>query len=472
MPGSPSIYLLITTDDHLPGLLQACLPEPVQLEVLAPDQLSRRRISVGTTATIFIDCLPPAKEFFWPSFLCDLPISLIMICAQGDIERVKMGVLHGAHSYITSPLSPPDVQRVVNQCCSELAAEVEDEQLPADEVLKSLGFHGMLGASPGVKSVFRLIQKISRSNSNVLIQGKSGTGKELVARAIHKLSARAGHPFIPVNCAAIPRELLESELFGYVKGAFTGAISDRLGRVEMADGGGLFLDEIGEMDALLQVKILRLIQDRTVEPLGWRQAAKKIDIRIICATNRDFEMAVREGVFREDLFFRLNVVPIQLPLLRQRPEDIPCLAEYFIRCQNEARSGLPVTDISPEAMLLLQSYPWPGNVRELENIIERIMVMKSGGSILPVDLPEKIVSMDRMIGKAENASRLPLTTIPAEGLSLKTEVGKLEKALIIQALQQSQGVKERAARLLKMNRTTLIEKIKRNRINADTLNDK
>jgi len=468
MPGSSPIYLLITTDDHLPGLLQACLPEPVKLEVLAPDQLSRRRIPVRST--VFVDCLPPAKEFFWPSYLRDLPISLIMICAQGDMERVKMGVLHGAHSYITSPLSPPDVQRVVKQCCSELALEVEDEQLPADEQLETSGFYGMLGVSSGMKSVFRLIQKISRSNSNVLIQGESGTGKELVARAIHNLSARAKHPFIPVNCAAIPRELLESELFGYVKGAFTGAIYDRPGRVEMADGGGLFLDEIGEMDALLQVKILRLIQDRTVEPLGWRQAAKKIDIRIICATNRDLEMAVREGDFREDLFFRLNVVPVQLPPLRQRPEDIPCLVEYFIHCQNEVRSGLPVTDISPEALLLLQSYPWPGNVRELENIIERIMVMKSGGSILPADLPEKIVSMGSMIGKAEKASRLPLTAIPAEGLSLKTEVSKLEKQLIVQALQQSQGVKERAARLLKMNRTTLIEKIKRNRINADTLN--
>lgn len=467
MPGSPSTYLLITTDNHLPDLLLACLPESVQLDVLAPDQLSRRKIAAGTV--VFVDCLPATKEFFWPSSLRDLPISLIMICAQGDMERIKMGVLHGARSYITSPLSSPAVQRVLDQCCAELLADDEAGQLPADEVLKSSGFHGMLGASSGMKSVFRLIRKISHSNSNILIQGESGTGKELVARAIHNLSARARHPFIPVNCAAIPRELLESELFGYVKGAFTGAISDRLGRVEMADGGGLFLDEIGEMDAFLQVKILRLIQDRTVEPLGWRQAAKKIDIRIICATNRDLETAVREGVFREDLFFRLNVVPVQLPPLRQRPEDIPCLVEYFIRCQNEICSGAPVTDVSPEAMLLLQAYPWPGNVRELENIIERIMVMKSGGSILPADLPEKIISMDNMAENPEKSSRLPLAKIPAEGLSLKTEVSKLEKELIVQALQQSQGVKERAARLLKMNRTTLIEKIKRNRINADSL---
>lgn len=470
MPGSPPIYLLLTTDDHLPALLQACLPAPVQLQVLAPDQLSRQRIPAG--AVVFVDCLSPAGEFFWPSFLRDLPISLIMICAQGDMERIKMGVLHGAHSYITSPLSPRDVQRVVEQCCRGLAAEVEDEQLPGDEQLKSSGFWGMLGISPGMKSIFRLIQKISRGNSNVLIQGESGTGKELVARAIHNLSARAAHPFIPVNCAAIPRDLLESELFGYVKGAFTGAISDRLGRVEMADKGVLFLDEIGEMDALLQAKILRLIQDRTVEPLGWRRAAKKVDIRIICATNRDLEKAVQEGDFRDDLFFRLNVVPVKLPPLRQRPEDIPCLVEYFIRCQNEVRAGLPVTDVSPEAMQLLQAYSWPGNVRELENIIERIMVMKSGGSILPADLPPKIISPEKMAAKSENGSRLPPGTIPAEGLSLKTEVSKLEKELIIRALQQSRGVKEKAARLLKMNRTTLIEKIKRNRINADVLNDK
>ena len=239
----------------------------------------------------------------------------------------------------------------------------------------------------------------------------------------------------------------------------------------MADGGGLFLDEIGEMDALLQVKILRLIQDRTVEPLGWRQAPKKIDVRIICATNRDLEAAVREGIFREDLFFRLNVVPVQLPPLRCRPEDIPVLVEYFIRRYHESYPDRSVTEISPEAMLLLQAYSWPGNVRELENIIERIMVMKSGGSILPADLPEKIVMMDDMAGTPQGSSRLPSATIPVEGLSLKTEVSKLEKELIIQALQQSQGVKERAARLLKMNRTTLIEKIKRNRINADILNE-
>ncbi len=469
MPGSSPSYLLVTRDDNLPDLLQACLPEAVQLEVMDPDQLSRRQVAAG--AIVFVDCLPVAKECFWPSFLRGLPISLIMICAQGDMERVKMGVLHGARSYITCPLSPPDVQRVIEQCCSELATNDEEEFLPADEELKTVGFYGMLGASAGMKAVFQLIRKISRSSSNVLIQGESGTGKELVARAIHSLSSRAGNPFIPVNCAAIPRDLLESELFGYVKGAFTGAISDRLGRVEMADGGGLFLDEIGEMDALLQVKILRLIQDRTVEPLGWRQAPKKIDIRIICATNRDLESAVQSGDFREDLFFRLNVVPVQLPPLRQRPEDIPCLVDYFIRRQNEMRSDSPVTGISPEALQLLQAYFWPGNVRELENIIERIMVMKTGTTILPADLPEKVVSMDGLKDKEGKASRFASTTIPAEGLSLKTEVSKLEKELIVQALQQSQGVKERAARLLKMNRTTLIEKMKRNRINADRLNE-
>ena len=209
MPGSSPIYLLITTDDHLPGLLQACFSEPVQLEVLAPDQLSRRQIPEGTA--VFVDCLPPVKEFFWPSFLRDLPISLIMICAQGDMERVKMGVLHGAHSYITSPFSPPEVQRVVSQCCRELAVKAEGEQLPADELLESSGFYGMLGASSGMKSVFRLIQKISRSNSNVLIQGESGTGKELFAHSIHNASNRRKMPFIRINCAALPEDILEAE---------------------------------------------------------------------------------------------------------------------------------------------------------------------------------------------------------------------------------------------------------------------
>ncbi|MBN2332635.1 MAG: sigma-54-dependent Fis family transcriptional regulator [Deltaproteobacteria bacterium] len=458
-------YVLISSKQQLSAQLQQCLPAGAPLAVFPPKKGLYKGLSEGVT--VFIDCLPdspisPDKDFFRP-FLRPGRLSLIMICEQGDLERVRQGILGGAHSYVTCPLSPVDVQRVIHQCIS-IAGELDNDiVLPDDQVLQTSGFQGMLGASTVMKKVYRLVSRISRSESTVLIQGESGTGKELVAKAIHSLGSRAEAAFIPVNCAAIPRELLESELFGYVKGAFTGALGDRIGRVEMAGGGVLFLDEIGEMEVLLQVKILRLLQERTIEPLGWRQSPKKVDVRIISATNKNLDDAVQQGDFREDLFFRLNVVPVQLPPLRDRLEDIPCLVDFFIGDHNRCRLGEPITGISREALQLLQAYRWPGNIRELENVIERVMVMKSGGLIMPTDLPEKVMAGDCGRDMA-GSGRWQSTSIPAEGVSLKGEVSQLEKDLILQALQQSQGVKEKAAKLLKMNRTTLIEKIKRNRI--------
>lgn len=311
-------------------------------------------------------------------------------------------------------------------------------------------FPVIVGKNRRMRETFSLIERVARTDSTVLILGESGTGKELVARAIHCRSARREGPFIAINCGALPEELLESELFGYVKGAFTGALRDKKGRFEMADGGTVFLDEVSEMSPALQVKLLRVLQQREFERVGDVKTIK-VDIRIIAATNRDLEAMVREGRFREDLYWRLNVIPIHLPPLRERKDDIPLLLSYFLRIFNEKRGGR-IEGFSPEAMDLLISYCWPGNVRELENLVERLVVLKGEGVVTPQDLPEKIR------GEGPKVDLWPLD----DGLDLSTAVNNLERQLILEALKRAGGVKSRAARILGIKRTTLIEKMKRN----------
>ncbi len=310
----------------------------------------------------------------------------------------------------------------------------------------------IIGKSPAIQRVFQLIEKVAPTESTVLILGESGTGKELVARAIHAKSRRREGPFIPVNCGAIPEELLESELFGYERGAFTGANRSKPGRFELAHGGTIFLDEIAEMSPKLQVKLLRILQERTVERLGSERAIP-VDIRIIAATNRDLEQEVAEGRFREDLYFRLNVIPIKLPPLRERKEDIPLLVEYFLArfCEREE---VPLKRFSEKALKRLVDYHWPGNVRELENLIERLVILTEGDLIEEDDLPDHI--------RASHPSTNPiLKEFPAEGFSLPQALREFEKSLILRALEASGGVKSRAAKLLGIKRTTLIEKMKR-----------
>ena len=310
----------------------------------------------------------------------------------------------------------------------------------------------IIGRSPAIKRVFRLIEKVAPTESTVLILGESGTGKELVARAIHQKSRRKDGPFIPVNCGAIPEELLESELFGYEKGAFTGANRSKPGRFELAHGGTIFLDEIAEMSPKLQVKLLRILQEKTIERLGSERSIP-VNIRIIAATNRHLEKEVAEGRFREDLYFRLNVIPIKLPPLRERREDIPLLAEHFLQkfCEREE---VPVKRLSEEALECLLSYSWPGNVRELENLMERLVILTEDEIIKREDLPEYLCKPP--------AVRINLLEdFPPEGLDLQETLKEMEKSLILKALEASGGVKSKAAQLLRLNRTTLIEKMKR-----------
>ncbi|MEI7974200.1 MAG: sigma-54 dependent transcriptional regulator, partial [Bdellovibrio sp.] len=285
------------------------------------------------------------------------------------------------------------------------------------------------------------------------ITGESGTGKELIARAIHYNSPRAQQAFVAINCGAIPAELLESELFGHIKGAFTGAIANRLGRFELADGGTIFLDEIGDLQPSLQVKLLRVLQERSFEPVGGSKSLQ-VNVRVIAATNKNLESSVDEKKFREDLFYRLNVFPISVPALRERPTDIPALLSHFVAHVNRTKNR-KLTRFSPEALSCLVHYPWPGNIRELENLVERVSILKGQGQIEASDLPAKYRS------QIPTAADLGSLDVPDEGLDFNTAVDRYENALILRALEKTGWNRNQAASLLRLNRTTLVEKIKK-----------
>ncbi|NOX25832.1 MAG: sigma-54-dependent Fis family transcriptional regulator [Deltaproteobacteria bacterium] len=313
-------------------------------------------------------------------------------------------------------------------------------------------FAGIVGKCARMRELFRLIAKVADTDTTVLVQGESGTGKELVSRAIHAGGPRGGHLFVPVNCGAIPSELLESELFGHEKGAFTHAIRTRIGRFEMAHGGTVFLDEIAEMSPMLQVKLLRVLQEHEFERVGGTQTIKP-DFRVIAATNQNLEEAVKTGKFREDLFYRLNVIPVTAPPLREKPADIPLLVEHFIGLFNETKRRA-ISGISAGAMEYLIRYDWPGNVRELENIIERMVILAEDDEISVADLPDKITA-------TRGGGRSAAGEIPAQGFVLQRAVADFEREIIIQALNQTGWIKNQAAKLLNVNRTTLIEKMRR-----------
>ncbi len=320
-------------------------------------------------------------------------------------------------------------------------------------------FRSLVGKSEGVRHVRQLIERVAQSDSTVLILGESGTGKEVVARNLHYRSSRRGKPFVAVNCGAIPADLLESELFGHEKGAFTGAVSARQGRFELATGGTLFLDEIGEMSLAMQVKLLRVIQERTYERVGGSRTLR-VDVRLIAATHRDLEREVQAKRFREDLYYRLNVFPIHMPPLRDRIDDIPLLiAELNNRLRQERGSAVRFT---AEAMTVLQRYSWPGNVRELANLVERLTILFPDGTVDTKDLPAQYQTTETRApapGSAIEDVAMPLPSLPAAGLDLKEYLGNVEYTLIMQALTRTGGVVAHAANLLKLRRTTLVEKL-------------
>lgn len=312
---------------------------------------------------------------------------------------------------------------------------------------------GIIGQNPKMQQIFRLVKRVAQSDSTVIINGESGSGKGLIARAIHRNSQRKDKPFITINCGAIPENLLESELFGHVKGAFTGATTSKTGKFELAKGGTVFLDEIGDMSPSLQVKILRVLEEKEFEQVGGVKTMSA-EVRILAATHRDLETLVSEKTFREDLYYRLNVIPVKVPSLRERKSDIPLLVSHFLAEFNEKNAGA-VQEISTEAMHTLKQHSWPGNVRELKNMVERFVVLKGEGVIDPQDLPAGIAM------SSPNAAPLPSIEISEEGINLNTAVTEFEKKLILESLNRTNWIKNKAAKLLKLNRTTLVEKIKR-----------
>ncbi|SMC24892.1 two component, sigma54 specific, transcriptional regulator, Fis family [Desulfacinum hydrothermale DSM 13146] len=361
---------------------------------------------------------------------------VIIISAYASTETAVAAMKEGAYDYLPKPFKIDEMRHVIR---SALMSRGQDA--PPRPRQGPLYFGCLIGESPAMKRVYELIQKVSATNSNVLITGESGTGKELVAKAIHGQSDRAKKPFIPVNCAGVPESLIESELFGYRRGAFTGAGADRKGLVEAAEGGTLFLDEIGELSPTLQVKLLRVVQEKTIRMVG-DTTDIPVDVRIIAATNRDLEQMVIDGRFREDLYYRMNVIQIRLPPLRERREDIPLLADYFLAkfCRE---FGKDIRKVSSYAMDILKRYDFPGNVRELENIIERGVALESSSIILPESLTlaaHKRAQQDR----AEPHGPV----LPPEGLDLDAYLADVEKELLVQALERSGGVKQKAAQLL------------------------
>jgi len=308
------------------------------------------------------------------------------------------------------------------------------------------------GTHPVMEKILAISRKVASTDSTVLIQGESGTGKEMVARFIHACSRRASHPFIAVNCGAIPAELLESEMFGHERGAFTGAVGARMGMFQLANGGSIFLDEVGEMSPPLQVKLLRVLQEREIRPVGADRAVR-VDVRVIAATNKELTVEVEKGRFREDLYYRLQVIPITMPPLRERRSDIPLLVAHFLEKHNAKRPTQPAR-ISDEAMVYLWEYDWPGNVRELENLVERMVVLSEDGKVGVENLPPNIRSFI-------SDKKIPRPQLTEEGIDLNAAVEEFEYRLIDEALRRTKGNKQAAARLLGLKRTTLVAKLRR-----------
>lgn len=392
---------------------------------------------------------------------------LLVLIVYGDTIASDVKITVGTNVFtLPKPLDLNELESLVLRA-REYQAMKKLDNFAGENDQHSLLSASMIGTSTPMLELFSLITKVAASNATILIQGESGTGKELAARAIHQLSARNSKKFIPVNCAAIPDDLLESELFGHVKGSFTGAYANRAGRFEMADKGTLFLDEIGDMKANLQVKLLRVLQSREFEPVG-ASKSQSVDVRIVAATNKNLEELVASNDFREDLYYRLSVIPITIPPLRERREDIPLLIHTFLVRFNSDRSN-SLKGFSQEALNILCNYDWPGNVRELENLVERLVILKGSGFITPADLPEKYLSGNQFVpNQVPLRPQLPKTTgevawdqLPEEGICINSAVDEFENRLIMQALTRTGGNKKEAALLLNLKRTTLIEKLKK-----------
>jgi two-component system NtrC family response regulator len=443
-----SSILLIDDDDSLRRVIEFSLAEAgYKVQAAASGEEGLRLFGKEPFDAVITDITMPGMngmEVLSRVRERDDTLPVILITAYGTIESAVLAMKQGAFDYITKPFNRDELRMTLDRALRMRRLEKENAVLRA-EVTDRYCFESIIGSGGKLKEVLDLAGRVAASDATVLITGESGTGKELLAKGIHYNSKRADASFVAVNCAAIPENLIESELFGHMKGSFTGAVRDHEGKFEQADGGTLFLDEIGDLRIDLQAKILRALQERQVDRVGGTKPVT-VDVRVIAATNRDIEKAVKDGLFREDLYYRLSVVTLNMPPLRERRDDIPVLVEHFLKKFNRDAG----VTIEGEALSAIKSYGWPGNVRELENVIERASVLKRGAVITPADLPDKLK-------KERTGIDSIILNLPDEGISLED----LEKSLILKALEKHNNNQTRAAEYLGITRPTLIYRLEK-----------
>jgi len=443
-----SSILLIDDDDSLRRVIEFSLTEAgYRVQAATSGEEGVRLFEKDPFDAVITDITMPGMsgmEVLAKVRARDAVLPVILITAYGTIESAVSAMKQGAFDYITKPFNRDELRMTLDKALRMRRLERENEELRA-VVVDRYRFEHIIGSSDRIKDVLDMAGRVAGSDATVLITGESGTGKELLAKGIHYNSKRADNPSVAVNCAAIPENLIESELFGHVKGSFTGAIRDKEGKFEQADGGTLLLDEIGDLRIDLQAKILRSLQERQVDRVGGGKPVP-VDVRVIAATNRDIERAVKDGQFREDLYYRLSVITLRMPPLRERRDDIPLLADHFLKKFNKGVEAR----IEAGALTALQAYGWPGNVRELENVIERASVLRRGNVITLADLPDKL-------RKEKTGIEDIILNLPEEGIALED----LEKSLIIKALEKHKNNQTRAAEYLGITRPTLIYRMEK-----------
>ncbi len=446
--------LIVDDERHTREGLQQALEENFDVSVAGSADEAFNLMGAETFDVIVTDLRMPGKSGLK---VIDKALTLpnrpavLMMTAYGSIDTAVEAMRRGAVDFLTKPVNIERLEILINRALKSRTLEVEVKQLH-ERLDEKFNFKGIVGDSPRLKDVIDRVKLVAPSKATILVEGESGTGKELIAQAIHQSSPRARAAFVAVHCAALSENLLESEIFGHERGAFTGAMERRIGRFESADGGTLFLDEIGEISPSTQVKLLRFLENKTIERVGGSKPIE-LDVRLVAATNRHLEDMVREGKFREDLFFRLNVVSIRMPPLRDRTEDIPALLAHYLKYFAE-ENGLPVPAVEPGALATLSSYRWPGNIRELRNFCENVVVLHRGGKLTEYDLDPKFRAAPGE-GTAPGGGGTPASAAPAASLSVEEN----EKRLLREALIKARGNRTRAAELMGISRRTLHRKL-------------
>ncbi len=442
--------LVVDDDASMRRVIEFTLAEHYQVRVAENGTQALESLATGPVDLVITDVRMPSMDGMelLRRVRQDFPeVVVILLTAYGSIDAAVEAVKSGAYDYLTKPFNPEELKLVVSKAL-EHRSVVEENQNLREAVRQIFSFENMIGASPKIRYVFETAARVAKTDSTLLIYGESGTGKELLARAIHLNSRRKDKPFVTINCAAIPPTLIESELFGHLRGAFTGAVAHKRGKMELADGGTLFLDEIAELPPELQVKLLRVVQEGELEKIGSLEPVR-VDVRFIAATNRNLKKMIEDATFREDLYYRLAVVPIELPPLRERKEDIPALFEHFFRRCSEERDR-PGMRYDSSILPRLMHYNWPGNIRELQNVIERMIVLARGETVGADDLPEPIHSVRPFVGNI-------WLELPDTGINLE----EVERALIHRALEKCDWNQTRAAKFLDISRKTLIYRMEK-----------